>query len=282
MPRGIRNWTEKLIEQRIREGYGDGEGSSYKPWIGTADFSSAGRTHRPYSSRFGRTMELNSDVEWNTFVLLEFSKKVSQLYEGFRLEREDTLQIAAALGIRHPAYPGTNVPAVMTVDFLAEINGGDQSELWAIDCKRTEDAENETAIEKLQITRQYFAGRNIPHHLVFHSKLAMAKVRNIEWARGGAIKPGEIEPQPGYFREKADLMAYELATSQRNIPLAQYCAGFESRHGLGKGDGLRIARLLIWEHTLRCNMSTPGLERTPLSSFICKPPGQPLQQASGQ
>jgi hypothetical protein len=54
MPRGIRKWTEELIARRIREGYGDGEGALYKPWISTAEFSSQGRMRisRKLDTRF--------------------------------------------------------------------------------------------------------------------------------------------------------------------------------------------------------------------------------------
>ncbi|SIT49360.1 Transposon Tn7 transposition protein TnsA [Paraburkholderia ribeironis] len=279
MSRGIQNWTEELIARRIREGYGDGEGPNYKPWISTATFSSRGRIHRAYSERFGRTIELVSDVEWNTFVLLEWCRSVKQLYESFPLPRETTLEIASALGIRHPYYPGTNIPAVMTVDMMVIMEIDGETRHVAYDCKRTEDAEKEWVIEKLQIVRKFFAGCDIAHHLVFHSALPMQKVRNIEYFRGAIWKPGQIEPTREVLREVADLMTYELTGSTRTISLADYCSGFEQRHGLTPGLGLRVARILLWEQTLRCDLNTPRLENAPLSSFICEGPA--LSRASG-
>jgi hypothetical protein len=282
MARGIRNWSEKLIAQRIREGYGEGEGSGYKPWISTADFSSLGRTTRMYSLRYERTIELASDVETRTFLLLEWTASMSQVYEQFPLERDVTLQIAAALGIRHPYYPGTNVPAVMTVDFLG-VKGNPQDEhLLAIDCKRSEDAGDENTIHKLQITRAYFAGRDIPHHLVFSSLLPTEMVKNVEWARGGEIKLDEVDPSPGYLREKAALMQHEIKHTNRVGPLNEYCNSFDERHGLRPGLGMRLARLLIWEHKLLCDMNTPRLESAPLSSFKVAPSVEHLPRASGE
>lgn len=279
MGRGIRKWTEQLVAQRVRDGYGEGRGAAYKPWVGTADFSSSGRIRRAYSPKFERTMQLLSDAEWHTFLLLEFADDVGELYEAFPMERTITLQIAAALGIAHPYYPGTDVPTVMTIDFLAVNRDGDA--IRTFDVKRTEDAENERAVEKLQITREYCTGRGIAHHLVFHSALPMVKVRNIEWIRGGLLKEGELEPYNGYFREKAQLMASELTRVSHNLPLNKYCSGFDSRHGLTPGDGLRIAKILMWEKTLRGDIANPDLQSAPLLSFRALTPEIGGRTASG-
>ncbi|EIN01543.1 transposon Tn7 transposition protein TnsA [Paraburkholderia hospita] len=282
MARGIRNWSEELIARRIREGYGDGEGASYKPWVRTADFTSAGRTSRVFSSKFGRTFELVSDVETNSFYMLEFAPSVIQVYEQFRLDRDETLQIAAAHGIAHPCYPGTHVSTVMTADFLVVMGSEDNPRLMAIDCKRSEHAGDPRAIEKLEITRRYFAGRDVPHRLVFHSKLPLTLVRNIEWARGGVIKPGQLDPSPEFLLDKADLMVHELRHSTRSMSLSEYCVSFEQRHGLRQGLGLRIARMLIWEHRIQCGMTTPHLERAPMYSFTANVVGPAKKLASGE
>jgi hypothetical protein len=267
--KGIQKWSEAVIEKREQQGYGSGNGAAYKPWVGAHDVASTGRMHRSFSQIFDRTIQMLSDVEWNTFLLLEHSRKFTQVYEGFPLERKWTLQIAEALGIQHPHYERTHVPAVMTVDFLAVRENQDDTLLVAFDCKRSEDAEDERTIEKLQITRAYFAGRGVAHHLVFHSALPMSKVKNIEWMRAATLKEGEIEPYNGYFREKASQMAYELSTGKHSTPLNEYCASFEFRHQMRQGDGLRVARILLWEHTLKCDISNPNLQSAPMNSFIC-------------
>ncbi|KAK43910.1 MULTISPECIES: heteromeric transposase endonuclease subunit TnsA [Burkholderiaceae] len=281
MPRGVKKWTEELVARRIREGYGEGEGAQYKPWVGTADFSSLGRTHRAYSQRFGRTIEMVSDVEWNTFVCLEFCRDVTAVYEGFPLPRETTLEVAAALGVKHPTYPGTSVPAVMTVDFLVAIDQADGPCLKAFDCKRSEDAENERAVEKLQITHAYFAGCDVKHHLVFHSSLPMQKVRNIEWFRGATWKPGQTSPSFEQLHELCGQMKNEFSRSTRLDSLAEYCNGFDRRHGVAPGLGLRVARVLLWEQTLRCDLNVPHLEQAPVSSFtLCADDEQPPRRVS--
>lgn len=196
MGRGPKKMTEALIAQWQKEGRGKGEGPKYKPWLEVFDFSSIGRVERTESARFGRTIHLMSDVERDTFYAAEYSQRVLDAREQYPLDREITLEIAKYLNIRHPYYPGTDVPTVMTVDFFCKVVRNGVPGYEAIDCKRTEAAEDTHAIEKLQITRTYFAGMDVPHRLVFHSRLPKTHIRNIEWMRSGLIKSGEQERYP--------------------------------------------------------------------------------------
>ena len=269
MGRGPKQMTEAIIAGWQKEGRGKGEGPKYRPWIEVHDFSSRGRVERTESARFGRTIHLMSDVERDTFYAAEWAQPVLDLREQYPLDRTITLEIAGALNIRHPYYPGTNIPTVMTVDFFLKVVRNGVRGYEVIDCKRTEGAEDARSLEKLQITRTYFAGMNIPHRLVFHSQLPKTKIRNIEWMRDGLIKSGEAERYPGYFREKSRIMAHELANSTRNMPLNEYCENFEIRHGMSPAEGLRLAKLLMYERTLLCDLANPNLPSAPLSTFRC-------------
>ncbi|WP_321893888.1 TnsA endonuclease C-terminal domain-containing protein [Paraburkholderia tropica] len=274
MTKGIQKWSEPVIERLIKEGQGSGEGPDYVPWLGVHDMASAGRTHRAWSPVYGRTIHLQSDVEWRSFLLLEFSGKFPELYEGYPLERKLTLEIAEALGVKHPYYPGTNVPTVMTVDFLGVDKRGGELRFAAFDCKRSEDMDAKNAdhiIAKLQITRTYFAGMNVPHHLVLHSQLHTQLVKNIEWIRGGIAKTGEDEAYVGYIKEKSDQMLYELANTSYKGTLAEYCQAFDERHGLRSGDASRAARTLLWGHRLKCDLRNSDVAKLPLQSFLVEP-----------
>ncbi|WP_229514012.1 TnsA endonuclease C-terminal domain-containing protein [Paraburkholderia terrae] len=284
MAKGIQKWTEAVIERLIKEGQGSGQGPDYVPWVGVHDMAPAGRTHRAWSPVYRRTIHLQSDVEWRTFLLLEFSGKFPELYEGYPLERKITLEIAAALGVKHPYYPGTHVPAVMTVDFLGVDKRGGDLRFAAFDSKRSEDMDANNAdhiIAKLQITRAYFAGMNVPHHLVLHSQLHMQLVKNIEWIRGGIAKTGEDETYARCIDEKADQMFYELANGSYTSTLAEYCQKFDERHGLRSGDASRAARMLLWDHRLKCDLRNSDVAKLPLASFLIES-GYASRRAAGQ
>lgn len=275
MAHGPRKWTEATVEKYLKEGRGNGEGSDYKPWLRVGELSSRGRSHRVLGLKTGREHHLFSDVERSLFLLLEWSADVVDIREQYPLDRDLTLEIAAAHSIRHPYYPGTQTPTVMTTDFLVtQIRNGEPT-LVAFNAKREEEAEDARSIEKLEIQRLYWDGLDFPHHVVFHSQIPMVKVRNIEWVRGAHIKLGELEPYPGFYEEHAKRMSDELAHGRRKGSLSDYCANFDLRCGIEAGTGLRVARLLMQSRILMPDLSQPNLPACPLSAFqVSARPGQ--------
>ena len=186
-------WSENKIARLEAEGRGKGTGAAYTPWILVTDFSSRGNSRRVYSHKTGRIHHLFSDVEWALFLLLEFCSDVIDIREEYPLKRADTLAIAAELQIKHPRYPGTTVPTVMTCDFLVTRLRNHTRVLEAYNCKRAEEAEDLRSLEKLEIQRLNFAGCDVPHNLVLHSMLPKEKIKNLEWIRSAIFTQTETE-----------------------------------------------------------------------------------------
>lgn len=263
-------WTEKKIAERQKAGYGAGSGANYKPWLEVFDLSSQGRSRRVWSSKTGRTHHLFSDVEHDIFIAAEWSRSVVDICEQYPLDRELTQTIAHNLKIRHPHYPGTQVPTVMTVDFLLTVRGADGENYIALNAKRDEEAEDETSLEKLEIQRSYFQELQCLHHLIYHSRVPKQKIANIYWIRDAELKPGELEPHAGFYDQLKSRMADELSSYdvENKTPLPAYCTSFDERYGVEPGTGLRVARMLMHERALRANLDSPTLARDPLGTFL--------------
>lgn len=261
-------WTEKKIEQRQAEGFGQGKGSAYKPWLEVKDVGSHGRARRVWSHKTGRVHHLFSDVELDIFVAAEWANEVQDIREQFPLDREITQTIAQKLGIRHPYYPGTDVPTVMTVDLLLSISYGGETKTVAINAKRDEEAEDERSLLKLEIQRTYFEYMGCEHHLMYHSSLPKQKLQNIYWLRDAQVSQGEIEPRPGFYNLLKFKMGDELAAyTHADLTLQSYCADFDMRHGIEAGTGLRVARMLMQERALMVDLNSPSLSDEPLAHF---------------
>ena len=71
MNRGKRNWTRNKFERYIREGRGQGQGESYKPWITIQDFPSQGRSARCPGWKTNRVHHFLSDLR-SLFNILKF------------------------------------------------------------------------------------------------------------------------------------------------------------------------------------------------------------------
>lgn len=264
-------WTEKRIERMQAEGRGQGSGADYKPWLEVADLSSQGRSRRVWSPKTGRVHHLFSDVEHDLFLACEWAQNVVDIREQFPLSRDLTQTIAQRLRIGHPVYPGTTVPTVMTVDFLLTVIVEGKRRPLALNAKRDEEAEDARSLEKLEIQRACFEENDVAHQLVYHSRIPKQKVKNISWIRGALLKPEEPEPHPGYFADLAAQMNAELSEvsdALLGIPLNDYCANFDARHGVEVGTGLRVARMLMAERSLMPDLSSQDLSREPVAAFI--------------
>ena len=270
---GRRKWTEEKIAQWEGEGRGRGKEARYQPWLEVADLSSKGRSRRVWSPKTSRVHHLFSDVEYHIFLLAEWSRSVVDIREQYPLEREVTQTIAHRLQIRHPTYPGTNVPTVMTVDFLLTVtkSTSEPNSVLALNAKVDEESEEARSIEKLEIQRSYFEDFEIEHQLIYRSRIPKMVANNLEWVRSAQLDPGECEPRPGYFDELKEAMAHDaplLHGCQLADSLAQYCETFDTRRGLPRGTGLRTARMLIQERALMVNLEVPVIANEPMSTFV--------------
>lgn len=271
-------WTEKKIAQMNAEGHGRGVGKGYLPWIHVRDFSSRGTSRRAPSAKTGRTHQLLSDVEYNLFLLLEWSRDFTDIREQYPLDRDVTQDVARSLGIRHPCYPNTHIPTVMTVDFLCT-RASVENDFVAFDAKRTEEAENENSLLKLEIQRATLEIMGIPHHLVYHSDLPVQKIRNIEWIRDSAVNEGEIEPRAGYWASMSIRISQMLSGARSDLPLTEFCAQFDAANSVPRGTGLRAARLLMLERVLVPDLSLTALEKAPISTFRLTGSSEPPRTA---
>ncbi len=266
---GRHKWTEKKIAEREKEGYGRGHGSDYTPWLLVTDFSSKGQSRRVPGLKTHRSHHLFSDVEYELFLACEWSRSVIDIREQFPLDRGLTQTIASELKIRHPYYPGTDVPTVMTVDLLLTVMQNGVKSLIALNAKRDDEAEDLKSLEKLEIQRTYFEQFEVPHHLIYHSQIPKQKVKNLGWIREAQLKPGEVEPRQGFFAALAAGMGRELTGAiNAKTSLASYCQSFDERHGLEFGTGLRVARMLIQERALMVNLDSVDLTQEPLETFL--------------
>jgi hypothetical protein len=267
MASGRFKWNEKKVTAMLAEGRGQGHGENYLPWIEATMLSSLGRTRRVWGHKTNRVHHLLSDVEYRLFLALEWSADVVDIREQFPLDRDLTLEVARTLGMRHPYYPGTDVATVMTVDFMTTRIRHGQRVPEAFNAKRTEEAEDENSLAKLEIQRETLQLMEIPHHLVLHSHIPEQQVKNIEWIRDAMVKPDEKEPRPGYFGALMMRMMHALQHSPGPQTLTQYCNQFDEHHGCEAGTGLRVVRMLMHERIINARLDVSSLCDTLVSEL---------------
>ena len=103
-------WNEEKYNKWIKEGYGQGTGKDYLPWITVHDFPSNGFISRAPGWKSNRVYHFMSISELGYFYILEWSDIVTDIREQFLLELEITMKIAEEFGIRHPCDNKSGFP----------------------------------------------------------------------------------------------------------------------------------------------------------------------------
>lgn len=166
-PAASRLMTQRKIDRKIKSGRGSGVRESYEPWIKIWDIQSSGVSHLVPGVKFHRSHHLLSNAERDYHLILEQDPSIIDVREQFPLlTQAETQAIASSLNFRHPVYPGTQVPVVMTTDFLITFIDSEGEERLAARSvkyrKEFEEAgirERNRMAEKLEIEAKYWAMR---------------------------------------------------------------------------------------------------------------------------
>jgi len=174
--------TGILLDSRsqkwIKQGRGAGTGKDYQPWLTVRDLPSAGRSHRVWGFQTQRTHHLLSDLELSAFFLFDWNPSVTDIREQYPLRIDDTHELAAQAGIRHPEVGGQ--VQVMSTDLLVDTNRPDLPRM-AIQVKPLSDLSNPRTIEKLELERRYWEMKGVPWYLLTDKQIPKAVTKNIAW-----------------------------------------------------------------------------------------------------
>lgn len=176
-------WSEKSIERRIKNGYGQGYQVNYKPWLTIQDVPSIGVVTRVKGILVPRVYHFMSLLEYQYFCMLEWSERVNDIREQFPLfQRADAQLIAENKGITYPTYPKTNVPIIMTSDFAIQLKDtkGKLKEIVRT-IKPSNELKNKRVLEKLEIEREYWERREIDWGIVTEQELCPIMIYNLNF-----------------------------------------------------------------------------------------------------
>ncbi|NFH69609.1 heteromeric transposase endonuclease subunit TnsA [Clostridium botulinum] len=244
------------IEKMIKEGYGKGMGSNYKPWIKIQDVPSLGRVTRVKGMKTGRQHELLSDMERNYFYILEYCDDVADIREQYALlPIEETIYIANELGIEYPKNPETNENVVMTTDFLITISNSEVTKEVARTIKSKDDLLNRRILEKFEIERVFWERRGINWAIVTEEEINKTIAHNISFIHGYKDITNVDSFKQIEILEIKDLI-YEflkrIVDDERSM--RDICSEFDSDMNLEKGSGVSIFKYLIINKIIKVNI----------------------------
>ncbi|MEC2074817.1 TnsA endonuclease N-terminal domain-containing protein [Metabacillus fastidiosus] len=247
------DWTESKFEKYIKEGRGQGEGANYKPWITIQDFPSRGLSTRVAGWKTNRIHHFLSKLERDFYYLCEWNLNIIDIREQFPLYREDTLKLADEKGLKHPVDPKSNVPIVMTTDFLLTVKTDEGIKNVARTIKPSIDLERFRVLEKFEIERHYWSQRNVDWGIITEKEIPKGLVTNIEWLHS-AYNFDEQFSSSSYAALASELK-HVLQTKE--VSIVEILTAFERKWGLENGLALTLFQYLICNREIVVDMEVP-------------------------
>ncbi len=182
----------KIVLTWIKQGYGQGEGKNYRPLFHVRDVPSRGRSSIDLGLKTGRLHHYLSDGEYFNHILAEFDTDVTDIREQYALlPWAETLEIAELLGIRHPTYPGTSTPILMSSDLLLTYGRKPNNKYKVISVKKFKDIDPnkktgkerkavQRTLEKLYIEQIYWERRGVPWELKTERDIPIIRAKNLD------------------------------------------------------------------------------------------------------
>lgn len=265
-------FDESKYARFLKEGRGQGVGAEYLPWLTIYDVPSKGRVARIPGIKSGRLHHTFSDIESNLLKLLDWSDSVLDIREQFPLDRDLTREIAASMGIAHPADPKTGIDIVMTTDVVFDTKNDMQGCCrFARAVKLSTDLDDLRTIEKLEIERRYWEqteGKN-DWGIVTELELPKQRIKNISWAREMYSLEGLTAPYQEYWPDRCLRTLDMLEACSLSVTVKEVLLLLENRYGFLNGEGLTVIRHLVATKVIVIDMDKPFLVSGPLSQIRC-------------
>lgn len=243
--------TEKKISEMEKEGRGQGTGENYKPWITIQDFPSSGLVTRSKGWKTKRIHHFLSKLERDYFYVLEWNHSVVDIREQYPLTREDTLFIAENKGLKHPTDPKSQIPIVMTTDFLITLSNSEGITHVARTIKPSKELENERTIEKFEIERSYWEQRGIDWGIITEKEMPKNMIENVEWLHSSYF---EIEDLPSSTLQTY-IQQMKTFIQKYNTSIIEMVTEFDNKYQLDNGMGLEILKHLIARRELQVDIN---------------------------
>ncbi len=275
MGRGRKLESLKDFERALKNKYGIGQGSEYKPWLRIQDVKSKGTRSLIYGKKTQRDHHMMSSIESEHFYLAEFSDSVVDIREQFPLLPLNlTRRVAKILGVDHPKHPVTKEPIIMTTDQLLTIQSSQCTSYHAISVKPESNTDNLRVLEKLDIERICWELLGVKFSLFTGNELTKVQSSNLYWVTSPFRKHPKI-----FSSEQIDHACSIMGIGQFFIE--DLCNQLISRNIASHDDALLLIRFLIAEKIidvdLSINISESGLLEV---KYVTKKRGAVLYGAS--
>ncbi|HHF2952387.1 TnsA endonuclease N-terminal domain-containing protein [Vibrio sp. HS-50-1] len=254
MGRGRKIESLDDYQRHLRNKYGIGQGSQYKPWLNIQDVKSKGTRSLIYGRKSQREHHMMSSIESEFFHLAEFSTQVIDIREQFPLFPLNlTQKIAKTLGVEHPTHPKTKEPVIITTDQLLTIGSPKGTVYHAVSVKPEDDSSDLRVLEKIDIERVFWELIGVKFSYFTGNELTQVQSCNLQWVTS------PFRHNPVSF--SSDQIGYALSIfSVRQYFIEDLCNQLILLNVTTHEDALLLIRFLIADRYIGVDLSTNIVE----------------------
>jgi 3-deoxy-D-manno-octulosonate 8-phosphate phosphatase KdsC-like HAD superfamily phosphatase len=197
-------WTENKIQRYIKEGRGQGCGSAYKSWYGSADIDDTTTfLHMGGSWINNRTHFIVNELGMLYFFATMWDENILDVRENYPLDLTVTLSISSRLKIVHERCKKNKIPIVMTSSFLlTELKDGIVT-LHAVDILYAANASvYKRTVNLFRVKKEYWEEQGIKHSIITPNDLNLVLSRNLELLH--------IHKEPNRYQVKTEICDHLL------------------------------------------------------------------------
>ncbi|WP_303799515.1 TnsA endonuclease N-terminal domain-containing protein [Alicyclobacillus macrosporangiidus] len=153
---------------------------NYVPWLQVRDLPKTSSVYRVKGWKTRREHHLTK-LQYAYFLLAEWSDKVVDIREQYpMLPIERAQAIAEEIGMEYPVDPDSQMPLVITTDFLLTVEDeGGRYEIARSLVDRKE-LEKTAVVQRLELTRRFWQAQGVPWDLVTDTRLPGTMIRNVQ------------------------------------------------------------------------------------------------------
>lgn len=250
----FREWKDSTIKRFLKEGRGQGEGPTYKPWIQVQDIASQGRSTRIYSHKSQRVIHLLSDLQLYYWYLLEFDEMVLDVREQYPLLDFHEMNISVDQELEKKLFnKKTNVPHVFTVSFMVtRIDQNSDSYYEARVIKSSAELAKKATISRLELLRRYFSQKQIGFGIVTEKNINKQLARNIGWVLTAYDIQDYPELEGNFSFLRKDLIDY---LSDQSDSFQRIFQRLEKTYQLDEGLGLILFKHLVATKQIKVDLN---------------------------
>ncbi|GAA4649708.1 TnsA endonuclease N-terminal domain-containing protein [Kistimonas scapharcae] len=267
MQKKRRKVTEKDVERWIKEWLELVENGEYKPWLEVREVPSIGRSRKVKGIKTGHIHHFLSDLEYYIYLMLEYDSSVTAIYEQYPLlPRNDTIEIANMMGIRHPVYPQSSTPIVYSTDFVIEqrVASGEIIRK-AITAKystnlATDKKETKRKLHLMEMERLAHAKNGIDLKCITEKAINKNMIYNLKWFIQDAALDNELVQ---FTKDWASLFKHQIMT-KGEAKLSSILKEISEAMKITYENSVRLFRHNMWNQTLKTDIS----EKIELTNII--------------